>query len=49
MYIVTRDKDLLSLQHSKGITMITPEAFIPVVREQKVRRSAGDREAEEKA
>jgi uncharacterized protein len=32
-YIVTRDKDLLSLQHYEGITMITPEAFIAVVRE----------------
>jgi len=32
-YIVTRDKDLLSLQYYEGITMITPEAFIAVVRE----------------
>jgi len=32
-YIVTRDKDLLSLQHYEGIMMITPEAFIAVVRE----------------
>ena len=32
-YIVTRDKDLLSLQHYGGITMITPEAFIAIVRE----------------
>ena len=32
-YIVTHDKDLLSLQHYEGITMITPEAFIAVVRE----------------
>ena len=32
-YIVTRDKDLLSLQHYEGITMITPEAFIAIVRE----------------
>jgi putative PIN family toxin of toxin-antitoxin system len=31
-YIVTRDKDLLSLQHYEGITMITPEAFIAIVR-----------------
>ena len=32
-YIVTRDRDLLSLQHHEGITMITPEAFIAIVRE----------------
>ena len=32
-YIVTRDKDLLSLQHYGDITMITPEAFIAIVRE----------------
>jgi len=32
-YIVTRDKDLLSLQHYEGITMITPEAFMATVRE----------------
>jgi putative PIN family toxin of toxin-antitoxin system len=32
-YIVTRDKDLLSLEHHEGITMITPEAFIAIVRE----------------
>jgi uncharacterized protein len=32
-YIVTRDKDLLSLHHYEGITMITPEAFIVIVRE----------------
>jgi uncharacterized protein len=32
-YIVTRDKDLLSLQRYEGITMITPEAFIAIVRE----------------
>ena len=32
-YIVTRDKDLLSLQYYEGITMITPEAFIAIVRE----------------
>jgi putative PIN family toxin of toxin-antitoxin system len=48
-YIVTRDKDLLSLQHFEGITMITPEAFIAIVREQKARRSTGDKETGEKA
>ena len=32
-YIVTRDKDLLSLQRYGDITMITPEAFIAIVRE----------------
>ena len=34
-YIVTRDKDLLSLQHYEGTTMITPEAFIAIVRERR--------------
>jgi uncharacterized protein len=47
-YIVTRDKDLLSLHHYEGITMITPEVFIAVVREQKARRSEGNVEAGEK-
>ena len=32
-YIVTRDKDLLSLQGYEGIAMITPETFIAIVRE----------------
>ena len=40
-YIVTRDKDLLSLQHHQGITMITPEAFIATVRKQYTRRTEG--------
>jgi putative PIN family toxin of toxin-antitoxin system len=40
-YIVTRDKDLLSLQYYEGIIMITPEAFIAIVREPETRRSAG--------
>jgi uncharacterized protein len=31
-YIVTRDKDLLSLGTYEGIEMITPEAFLHVVR-----------------
>ena len=33
--LVTRDKDLLSLQHYEGITMMTPEAFIVIMREQR--------------
>jgi predicted nucleic acid-binding protein len=32
---VTRDKDLLSLHHYQDITMITPEAFIALVRERR--------------
>jgi len=32
-YIVTRDKNLLSLQHYEGITIITPEAFMALLRE----------------
>ena len=32
-YIVTRDRDLLSLHYYEDITMITPEAFIAIVRE----------------
>ena len=31
-YIVTRDKDLLSLGAYEGITMITPEEFLQVLR-----------------
>jgi predicted nucleic acid-binding protein len=42
-YIVTRDIDLLSLQHYKGITMITPEAFIAIAREQEARRHGRQR------
>ena len=37
-YIVTRDKDLLSLQHHEGITMMTPETFIVIVRERESMR-----------
>ena len=32
-YIVTRDNDLLSLQHYEGSMVISPEAFIAIVRE----------------
>jgi uncharacterized protein len=32
-YIVTRDNDLLSLQQYEDIIIITPEAFIAIVRE----------------
>jgi len=32
-YIVTRDKDLLSLQQYENITIISPEAFIAIMRE----------------
>jgi putative PIN family toxin of toxin-antitoxin system len=32
-YIVTRDLDLLSLQTYENITIVTPEAFIAIVRE----------------
>jgi putative PIN family toxin of toxin-antitoxin system len=32
-YIVTRDDDLLSLSSYEGITMITPEAFMGLLRE----------------
>jgi putative PIN family toxin of toxin-antitoxin system len=31
-YIVTRDKDLLSLREYRGITIIRPEDFLPVLR-----------------
>jgi uncharacterized protein len=34
-YIVTRDKDLLSLEMYEDITILTPEAFIAIVREYK--------------
>ena len=32
-YIVTRDKDLLSLGRHQGIELITPEAFLQVLRD----------------
>jgi predicted nucleic acid-binding protein len=32
-YIVTRDNDLLSLQQYEKMTIISPEAFIAIVRE----------------
>jgi putative PIN family toxin of toxin-antitoxin system len=32
-YLMTRDLDLLSLQTSEGITIITPEAFMAILRE----------------
>jgi len=32
-YLITRDLDLLSLQSYEGITMITPEAFMAILRE----------------
>jgi predicted nucleic acid-binding protein len=31
-YIVTRDKDLLSLREHEGISIMTPEAFLQVLR-----------------
>jgi putative PIN family toxin of toxin-antitoxin system len=33
MYLITRDLDLLSLQSYEGITIITPEAFMTILRE----------------
>ena len=33
-YIITRDDDLLSLRQYEGITMISPEAFMGLLREQ---------------
>jgi uncharacterized protein len=32
-YIVTRDKDLLSLKDYEGVTMITPEQFLHLLRQ----------------
>jgi uncharacterized protein len=32
-YLITRDLDLLSLQSYEGITMLTPEAFMALLRE----------------
>ena len=34
MHIITRDDDLLSLQEYEGITMMTPEAFMTMLRVQ---------------
>jgi len=43
-YIVTRDRDLLTLQQYEDITIITPEAFIAIVREQEASRTEGNSE-----
>jgi putative PIN family toxin of toxin-antitoxin system len=32
-YLITRDLDLLSLQTYEGITILTPEAFMAILRE----------------
>jgi predicted nucleic acid-binding protein len=32
-YLITRDLDLLSLQTYEGITIVTPEAFMAILRE----------------
>ena len=32
-YLITRDLDLLSLQSYEGIIIVTPEAFMPLLRE----------------
>jgi putative PIN family toxin of toxin-antitoxin system len=34
-YIVTRDKDLLSLEMYENITILTPEAFMAILRERR--------------
>lgn len=34
-YLVTRDKDILSLDRHEGVRFVTPEAFLQVLREQK--------------
>lgn len=34
-YLVTRDKDMLSLNHYEGIEFVTPEAFLKILREQR--------------
>ncbi len=41
-YIVTRDRDLLTLQTHENITILTPEAFMAILRE---RRRGGDEES----
>ena len=35
-YLVTRDRDMLSLGEYEGISIITPEAFLQVLRQQAV-------------
>ena len=32
-YLITRDLDLLTLQTYEGITILTPEAFMAILRE----------------
>lgn len=34
-YVVTRDKDMLSLGHYEGIRFVTPEALLKILREHK--------------
>ena len=36
-YLVTRDRDLLSLQTYENITIVTPEAFMAILRERETR------------
>jgi putative PIN family toxin of toxin-antitoxin system len=47
-YLITRDLDLLSLQTYEGITILTPEAFMAILREQEARRRKGNAETGEK-
>jgi putative PIN family toxin of toxin-antitoxin system len=46
-YLITHDLDLLSLQSYEGITILTPEAFMAILREQEARRREGNIEAAE--
>ena len=39
-YVVTRDKDMLSLDHYEGIRFVAPEGFLKILREQKEGTSA---------
>ncbi len=32
-YVVTRDKDMLSLDHYEGVRFVTPEGFLKILRE----------------
>ena len=41
-YVVTRDKDMLSLGRYEGVGFVNPEAFLQILREQKEGTGAAD-------
>lgn len=41
-FVVTRDKDMLSLDHYEGISFVTPETFLQVLREHRKEPDVSD-------